>query len=372
MSGANCQDGASVWRKLNPLRPIQNIMIPYLNIPNYASIFSNSLLFFESLSFHFAGTVSRLMTACLTAERSDIAGNFRPKHRDLVSDVAYHASTFVSGREITFDALYLLFLVSLSFGLVDTIYRWMKAGLTMERFDITMTAAGSTIFTCNYCRHPGFKLERNLDKHVSDNHPQFVQHYSTAQYEASRQRKRAIDDIPANVLEKSVQEAQRRERQTQETNSRFKSTSQRLQSQSHLKATKDDVEEPDLGDDSQILTYLPHQVKSRTKTGSLGPKQNYGVEIPFTEIDETVWDGDQLENVPPEEWHSFDPRHKDFNPFYPFSNGDDFKKACYFINSRMPDSAITSFFNHGIGTAKILSVSTRFTSTYQCDGTRPR
>lgn len=206
-------------------------------------------------------------------------------------------------------------------------------------------------FVCNYCKRNGYVRESGLDSHVSNKHPEFIRHYESAKQEAIRLEKRALDAIPA-AQAYTTRAATRNTAQDSEEYYFRMARAQITQSQS--RAHEGDNDDPALDLDGQAETYLPHQVKSKTKRTDLGPRRNTGSmrDSLVTVVDPRVWEGDDLEDVPENEKHDFDARHKGFNPFYPFANGSDFKKAQWFIKYRIPDSAITAYFNNGIGTAK--------------------
>lgn len=213
-------------------------------------------------------------------------------------------------------------------------------------------ADAALLLKCDYCDHRGFKLPRNLLAHVTDHHNEWLFHFTTALAEKERRQKRALDSISADHLEKSAREAASQKRLCQQ-NVRQDVTATRFRSQPQHKAGPDDVEAPELDMAGQPLTYHPNQVKSKTKRTTLGPRRATGLEdSSLAVIDPSVATGDDLEDVPEEERHSFDPRRPGFNPFHPFADGDDFKKAKFFIQSRMSDANITKYFNEGIGTAK--------------------
>lgn len=203
-------------------------------------------------------------------------------------------------------------------------------------------------FTCNYCKREGYVRETGLDKHVRNEHPEFAAIYESDKREAIRAQKRALDEIPGTHLHLSMAKTVRKTAQ----DAYFETLARRLFTQSQANAGEHDIDAPEPNSEGEADTYLPHQVKSKTKRTSLGPRRTGASHCPVLVVDRSVWEGDDLEDVPEDEMHSFNPRQAGFNPFYPFPDGADFKKAQWFINSRMADSAITNYFNDGIGTAK--------------------
>lgn len=203
---------------------------------------------------------------------------------------------------------------------------------------------------CNYCSHRGFKLRRNLLTHITAAHPEFLAHYETEQVENQRLEKRALDSVSADHIEKSAREAANKDRLHQQ-NKRQEVVATRLRSQAVWKASKDDVDAPALDEDGLPLTYHPNQVKSKTKRIGLGPRRTIGFQKPFTVVHPSAAREEDLPDVPEELRHAFDPHRPGFNPFHPFLSGEDFKKARFFIQSRMADSNITKYFNHGVGTS---------------------
>lgn len=157
--------------------------------------------------------------------------------------------------------------------------------------------------------------------------------------------KRALDSIPDADLS-----IPRRDTRGLAQNQSFEKARAFL-SQSHSRAAPHDTDAPALASDGEAETYFPHQVKSRNQRRALGPRRSTGTEDCIV-VEGSVHTGEDLEDVPEDELHPLDPRNEVLDPFYPFVDGKDFLKAHWFIKNRISDGAITTFFNHGVGTAE--------------------
>lgn len=195
-------------------------------------------------------------------------------------------------------------------------------------------------FACVLCNHEPWARRTSLEKHIGQHHPSFQRQYQTGLAEKIRELTSHHEAIQANPQHKP------RPRLTHAEDDYYFSASAAFttKAKEHNKST------PLLDSSSgEPETYLPHHIKTKNDKIEMGsPRQNMDIQVDAYPVDNSTA---PLPDVP-KEYQPFDFESANFNPWFPFQDGDDFKLAKWLIRNRISDTAITEFFNHGIHSNK--------------------
>lgn len=212
-------------------------------------------------------------------------------------------------------------------------------------------------FACPYCERPPYIRDVDLRIHLRSFHAEYLDHYLSGLEEESRKRTADQTDNPPLEMEAP---AARRAREAQDQYFVAQRAVISTRSNAHDQASPERDERT-----GNVETFLPHHIKTRNKAIELGPPRQTDEVYHRTVKHPHTLEGDQLEDVPIED-RKLDPRNHNMDLFGDFESADDFKAARWFTKYRISETAITDFFNDGIGRAH-LSYTSPYTLNKKLD-----
>lgn len=189
-------------------------------------------------------------------------------------------------------------------------------------------------FACVLCKTEPWARRTSLEKHIGKHHPSFQRQYQTGLAEKIRELTSQHEEFQTNPQRKP-----RPQLSKEEDEYYFSATA------AFTTKTKDHNKSAPLLDPStgKPETYLPHHIKTKNDKVQLGaPRQNMDIEVDTYPVDTTK------EPLKDADSQQFNFKAANFNPWFPFNDGDDFKLAKWLIRNRISDTAITDYFNNGI------------------------